>query len=56
MRLYLMYPFLICLVSRVSIVSSGADACDNGFVFAVTDRVSWATAWCAGGGLAISIH
>jgi hypothetical protein len=57
-----MHPFLVELSasylvgSGVLISSRGNNARDNGFVFAVTDRINRATALFAGGKLSISIH
>ena len=55
-RLWLICPLLIYWISRVFIISNRNELHDDPVVFAITDRVSWATAVCVAIVLVISIH
>jgi 4-hydroxybenzoate polyprenyltransferase len=55
-RLWLVCPLLMYWISRVFVISNRNELHDDPVVFAITDRVSWATAVCVAVVLLMSIH
>jgi 4-hydroxybenzoate polyprenyltransferase len=55
MRLWLICPLLIYWISRVLIISNRNELHDDPVVFAITDRVTWATALCVAAVIATAI-
>lgn len=54
-RMWLICPVLIYWISRVLMMSNRGDLDDDPVIFALTDRISWATAACVGLILLVSI-
>jgi 4-hydroxybenzoate polyprenyltransferase len=55
-RLWLICPLLIYWISRVLILTNRNELNHDPIVFAITDRVSWATALCVAAVIAVAIH
>ena len=54
-RMWLICPVLIYWISRVLVMSNRGDLHDDPVIFALTDRISWATAACVGLILLVSV-
>jgi 4-hydroxybenzoate polyprenyltransferase len=54
-RMWLICPVLIYWISRVLVMSNRGDLHDDPVVFALTDRISWATVACVGLILLVSL-
>lgn len=53
-RMYLIVPLLLYWISRVLVLSNRNEMHDDPVIFALTDRISWATGACAAAVIAVS--